>query len=53
MGTYVDLVLDSPRATQDLMNQLVVRVALGQILEDVRYQPAISSLVTACPGGRS
>lgn len=47
MRTHVDLLLDSPRATQDLMNQLLVRVALGEILEDVRYQPAVSSLVTA------
>lgn len=47
LQTCIDLILDSPRATHDLMNQFVVRVALGLILEDVRYQQAVSSLVTA------
>lgn len=47
MRTCVDQILDSPQATQDLMNQFLCRAATGQILEDVRYQGAVTSLVVA------
>ena len=45
--TIVDRLLDSPEATHALMDQFMVRVATGHLLEDVRYQPAVNSLVTA------
>jgi hypothetical protein len=45
METAVDQILNSPAATADLMDQFMVLTATGHILEDVRYQPAVSSLV--------
>ena len=45
--TIVDRLLDSPEATHALMDLFMVRVATGHLLEDVRYQPAVNSLVTA------
>lgn len=47
MRTCVDQILDSPAATQDLLNQFVARTATGLILEDTRYQGAVNSLVVA------
>lgn len=44
METAVDQILNSPIATADLMNQFMVVAATGHILEDVRFQPAVSSL---------
>lgn len=43
----IDWMVDSPDAMHVLLDEFVVRVALGQILEDVRYQCAVDSLVTA------
>ncbi len=43
----VDRLLDSPEATHALMNEFTMRLATGQVLEDMRYQPAVNSLVAA------
>lgn len=43
----IDRILDSPTLTHDLMCELICRIAIGAVLEDVRYQAAISKLVVA------
>lgn len=43
----IDWIVDSPDAMHVLLDELIVRIAMGQILEDVRYQRAVNSLVTA------
>jgi len=43
----IDRILDSPTSTHDLMCELICRIAVGAVLEDVRYQDAISKLVVA------
>lgn len=43
----IDWIVDSPDAMQVLLDEFMVRIALGQILEDVQYQCAVNSLVTA------
>lgn len=43
----IDRILDSPTSTHDLMCELICRIAIGAVLEDVRYQDAISKLVIA------
>jgi hypothetical protein len=44
---WIDAILDSPTLTHDLMNELICRIALGLVLEDMRYQPAVNQLVVA------
>ena len=41
----IDAILDSPTWTHDLMNELICRIALGLVVEDMRYQPAVNQLV--------
>lgn len=43
----IDWIVDSPDAMQVLLDEFIVRIALGQIVEDVRYQSTVNSLVTA------
>jgi hypothetical protein len=43
----IDRILDSPTSTHDLMCELICRIAIGAVLEDVRYQDAISKLAVA------
>lgn len=42
---WIDAILDSPTATHDLMQELLCRIALGRVLEDMRYQAAVDELV--------
>lgn len=44
---WIDAILDSPISTHDLMQELVCRIALGLVLEDLRYQAAVNELVVA------
>ena len=44
---WIDAILDSPTSTTDLMQELICRIALGLVLEDMRYQPAVNQLVVA------
>ena len=44
---WIDAILDSPTSTTDLMQELICRIALGLVLEDMRYQPAVDQLVVA------
>lgn len=44
---WIDAILDSPTSTTDLMQELICRTALGLVLEDMRYQPAVNQLVVA------
>jgi len=44
---WIDAILDSPTSTHDLMQELICRVGLGLVLEDMRYQPAVDQLVVA------
>ena len=44
---WIDAILDSPTSTLDLMQELICRIALGLVLEDMRYQPAVDQLVVA------
>lgn len=44
---WFDAILDSPTSTHDLMQELICRIALGHVLEDLRYQPAVDQLVVA------
>lgn len=44
---WIDAILDSPTSTTDLIQELICRIALGLILEDMRYQPAVNQLVVA------
>lgn len=41
----IDAILDSPTLTHDLMNELICRIALGLVVEDMRYQPAVNQLI--------
>lgn len=43
----IDWIVNSPDAMHVLLDEFIVRIALGQILEDVRYQRAVHRLVTA------
>lgn len=43
----IDWIVDSPDAMHVVLDEFIVRIALGQILEDVRYQRAVNSLATA------
>lgn len=43
---WIDAILDSPTSTHDLMQELLCRIALGRVLEDMRYQAAVDDLVT-------
>ncbi|WP_406030279.1 hypothetical protein OG801_18175 [Nocardioides sp. NBC_00163] len=43
----IDWIVDSPDAMQVLLDEFIVRIALGQIVEDVRYQRTVNRLVTA------
>lgn len=43
----IDWIVDSPDAMHVLLDEFIVRIALGQILEDVRFQRTVDSLVTA------
>ena len=42
---WIDAILDSPLLTHELMQELLCRIALGHVLEDTRYQPAVDELV--------
>jgi len=44
---WIDAILDSPTSTHDLMQELICRIALGLVLEDMRYQPAVDEVVVA------
>ena len=44
---WIDTILDSPTSTTDLLQELICRIALGLVLEDMRYQPAVNQLVVA------
>ncbi len=44
---WIDAILDSPTLTHDLMQELICRIALGCLLEDLRYQAAVDELVVA------
>ena len=44
---WIDAILDSPTSTHDLMQEFICRIALGLVLEDMRYQPAVNQLVVA------
>jgi hypothetical protein len=41
----IDAILDSPTSTHDFMQELLCRIALGLVLEDMRYQAAVNELV--------
>ncbi|MER6936169.1 hypothetical protein ABTX24_17415 [Nocardioides sp. NPDC127514] len=43
----IDWIVDSPDAMHVLLQEFIVRIALGRILEDVQYQNAVNSLTTA------
>ena len=43
----IDWIVDSPDAMHVLLDELIVRIAIDQLLEDVRYQRTVDSLVTA------
>jgi hypothetical protein len=42
---WIDAILDSPTSTHDLMHEFLCRIALGRVLEDMRYQDAVDELV--------
>ncbi|WP_143033634.1 hypothetical protein [Nocardioides sp. YR527] len=43
----IDWIVDSPDAMRVLLDDLIVRIAIDKLLEDVRYQRTVDSLVTA------